>query len=193
MCQNQYLDQALDIPALQGFSAPPGSRITSETSQKVYETERSERHHQVFDFAGQSEPTQGQEGFVFARESPQQPAPARPQTQEEEQFEDVIDHPHMRSSFDSEQGVPFISELNSPLQTQTGSTLILPECICQFGRVLAYLFHKSISCIAKRLQDCASNVLEPLQCSCPIADLWLNLPRIFCTWWYKSCPSSSSM
>ena len=43
-----------------------------------------------------------------------------PQDSDGEYSGPEIDHPHMRSSMDSERGIPFLSEIHSPTATQQG-------------------------------------------------------------------------
>ena len=44
-----------------------------------------------------------------------------PQDSDGEYSGPEIDHPHMRSSMDSERGIPFLSEIHSPTATQPGN------------------------------------------------------------------------
>ena len=96
------------------YQAPPGSTIRRNITQDVTSSHQSSRSHQVFAFGGEeaSSPLQD-ERFHYSRDHPMD-------SEEDEYQMREVDHPHMRSSLDSERGVPFISELHSPTGSQPG-------------------------------------------------------------------------
>lgn len=95
------------------YHAPPGSRIQRSITQDVETSQQSSRSHQVFSFGGEEVSPLQDEGFHYSRD--------HPMDSEEDEFPGRdIDHPHMRSSLDSERGVPFLSELHSPTGSQPG-------------------------------------------------------------------------
>lgn len=86
-----------NLPMLQATGAQSGMRETRRVFRDSYSTQTSSVTHQTFNFAG--EPAAADEKAEYSRD-------------QSEAAEPEVDHPHMRTSMDSDRGMSF---LGSPM------------------------------------------------------------------------------